>query len=87
MLANERLHKIANIHSLCGFHADDLLPIAGSGDQADIFAITKYYADSRGIVFWFADGLIDRFVGFDEWFLAMVDYNRLEYNRLVKTPQ
>ena len=29
-------------------------------------------------------GLIDVFPGFDEWFLAMVDYIREDYQRLLK---
>lgn len=57
---------------------EDLLPIAASPVDLDLFVLTGRSARRSGMVVWFAGYEIDRFPNFDEYFLAMMDYNRLE---------
>ena len=72
------------LEPLCGFGKADVLPIAVSSTGIDVMLMTRPHTASPGTVLWLAGGLIDTFRGFEEWFLAMVDYNRLEFQRLVK---
>lgn len=72
------------LEPLCGFSKSDVLPIAVSSNDIDVMLMTRPHTVKPGQVLWFAGGLIDTFPGFDDWFLAMVDYNRAEYQRLVK---
>jgi hypothetical protein len=65
-----------------GLRRQELLPIAASPVDLDLFVMTKRSASRPGIVVWLAGSEIDRFAGFDEYFLAMVDYNRLEVQHL-----
>jgi len=65
-----------------GYRLDELLPIAATFEDIDIFVLTKPSSPEPGIVIWFAGGEIDRFSNFSEYFLAMIDYNRLEVERL-----
>lgn len=75
-IARELLESLSSIETLCGLAAPDLLPIAVSQDSIDVFAISRRHTPKPGEIFWFAGQLIDRFPDFDEFFLAMVDYNR-----------
>jgi hypothetical protein len=60
---------------------DQLLPIAVSATDLDLFLILRHGV--AGGVIWLAGGdLIERFDSFEEYFLAMIDYNRLDYERL-----
>lgn len=61
-----------------GFLRDQLLPIAATSTDKDLFVITKPASPNPGIVIWFAGDEIDRFESFTEFFLAMIDYNREE---------
>jgi hypothetical protein len=61
---------------------DELLPIAASPVDLDLFVITRRSAPQPGMVVWLAGSEVDRFPTFDEYFLAMVDYNRLEVQHL-----
>jgi hypothetical protein len=47
-------------------------PVAVSAEDIDLFVLIPYV----GKVVWFAGGVIDEFPSFEEFFLAMVDYNR-----------
>jgi hypothetical protein len=38
-----------------------------------------------GVVIWFAGYEIERFANFDEYFLAMMDYNRRELRRFLES--
>lgn len=82
--AMELVESLEPLKELCGFDKADLLPIAVSSDDIDIMLITRPHTEKPGQVIWFAGGVIDTFPGFDEWFLAMVDYNRLDYRYLVE---
>jgi|SRR6185312_537968 len=54
----------------------DLLPIAATRQDKDLFVLVKPGAKQSGSVVWFAGTEIQRFDGFEEYFLVMVDYNR-----------
>jgi hypothetical protein len=81
--ANELIASLEPIAPICGFSSEDLMPIAVSSLDIDVMLMTRPHSATPGKIFWFAGGLIDSFTGFDDWFLAMVDYNRQEYQRLV----
>ncbi len=78
------IDSLEDLEPLCGFGKSDMLPIAVSSDDIDVMVMTRPNTTTPGKVLWLAGGLIETFVGFDEWFLAMVDYNREEYQRLAK---
>lgn len=59
-----------------GLPMSDVLPIAASGRQHDIFLLGLPWSASPGVVVWFAGNVIERFPDFDEFYLAMLDYNR-----------
>ena len=79
--AIELLQSLEDLKPICGFEQNELLPFASSSTNIDLFVITKPNSQSPGIVLWFAGQVIDRFLSFSEWFLAMVDYNRREFQR------
>ncbi|MET1081303.1 MAG: SMI1/KNR4 family protein [Pseudomonas sp.] len=62
----------------------DVLPIAAAMADKDIFLLAKPDSSVPGVVLWFAGEEIDRFDNFDEFFLAMVDYNREEFYHISK---
>lgn len=80
--AMELIESLEPLEEICGFGKHDLLPIAVSSDDIDLMLIARPHTVTPGKVLWFAGGLIDSYPGFDEWFLAMVDYNRQLYQRL-----
>lgn len=82
--ASALIDSLEDLAPICGFGKSDLLPVAVSSDDIDVVVMTRPHAAAPGKVFWLAGGLVDTFAGFDEWFLAMVDCNREEYQRLVK---
>lgn len=65
-----------------GLRRSDLLPIAASPVEPDLFVMTRRSSPPPGRVVWLAGAEIDRWSSFDEFFLAMVDYNRLELRHL-----
>ncbi len=79
--AIELLQSLEDLKPICGFEQNELLPFASSSTSIDLFVIAKPNAHSPGVVLWFAGQVIDRFPSFSEWFLAMVDYNRREFQR------
>lgn len=64
-----------------GIARSDVMPIAYSAFQADVFVQLKQNRRSSGIVIWFAGHEIERFANFDDFFLATVDYNRVRLER------
>lgn len=60
-----------------GFTREELLPIAATPYDKDIFVMTRSTSNSPGIVIWLAGEEIDRYPNFTEYFLAMIDYNRM----------
>jgi hypothetical protein len=59
-----------------GCERGELIPIATTREDLDLFVLTKPSARNPGTVIWFAGTEIQRFSGFDDFFLGMVDYNR-----------
>lgn len=62
---------------------NQLLPIAASDRDRDLCVITHPNSTNPGMVIWFGGEEIERFQNFDDYFLAMVDYNRLEVRRFM----
>jgi hypothetical protein len=60
----------------CKFKRQDLLPISVTPFDRDVFVITRPNSPSPGIVIWFAGEEVERFLTFDDYFLAMVEYGR-----------
>lgn len=60
-----------------------ILPIAATWQDRDLFVLSTV-GDSTGQVIWLAGEEVDRFLDFEEFFLAMTDYNREELADLVK---
>ncbi|MFA0814644.1 MAG: SMI1/KNR4 family protein [Anaerofustis sp.] len=67
-----------------GFLKSELMPIATTLNDKDLFVLTIPTSHKPGIVIWFAGEEIDRFSDFNEYFLAMIDYNREEIEDLKK---
>ncbi len=65
-----------------GLRRADLLPIAASPVDADLFVMTRQSSPSPGCVVWLAGAEVDRWPTFEAFFLAMIDYNRLELQHL-----
>ncbi len=90
LMGNDRFHHGTEMFSyvdesvltLGGLRREDLLPIAASPVDLDLFVMTRRSASQPGLVVWLAGSEIDRFSSFDEYFIAMVDYNRLEVQHL-----
>lgn len=81
--AVEMLSYVENAVLAAGqLRRDELLPIAASSVDLDLFVMTRRRATQPGSVIWLAGSEIDRFPSFDEYFLAMMDYNRLEVQHL-----
>jgi hypothetical protein len=64
-----------------------LLPMAASPVDRHLFVITRKSAQHPGTVIWFDGSEVDRFPSFDEFFLAMMDYNREEIQALRGSPK
>jgi hypothetical protein len=60
----------------------ELLPIAASPVDLDLFVMRRRSSSRPGTVIWLAGSEIDRFPSFAEYFLAMIDYNRAEIQNL-----
>lgn len=74
------LHEVALAES--GFSREDLMPIAATPVDLDLFVMVRPSRPKSGTVVWFAGGEIDRFSNFDEFFASMVAYNRIGLSRL-----
>ncbi|HYR50137.1 MAG TPA: SMI1/KNR4 family protein [Candidatus Eisenbacteria bacterium] len=62
----------------------DVLPVALSSKDIDLFVLVKPNHPRAGSVIWLAGTVVDRFPSFAEFFLAMMDYNREEVQELLK---
>lgn len=82
--AAELVESLEPLEPLCGLGKRDVLSIAVSTNDIDVMLVACPHTESPGQVFWFAGGLVETFPSFNEWFLAMVDYLRLNYQRLVE---
>lgn len=64
------------LEPVCGLDRSEVLPIGVSQETEDLFLIGRSTSRKPGHVFWIAGQLIEEFPDFEEFFLAMVDYNR-----------
>lgn len=61
----------------------DLMPIAASRVDTDMFLVVRGGSAPSGTVVWFGAGAeVERYPSFEEFFLAMLDYNRAEIDAL-----
>ncbi|MED4531248.1 SMI1/KNR4 family protein [Metabacillus fastidiosus] len=75
--ANMILNAIENsVIEESSFSRDQLLPIAATKTDKDLFVLTKWNKSSPRIVIWFAGEEVERFDNFKQFFLAMIDYNK-----------
>ena len=67
-----------------GFYRNQLLPIAVTEFDKDLFVLCSSNSSKPGAVIWFAGEEIDRFENFYDYFLSMIDYNREEILALIE---
>jgi hypothetical protein len=65
-----------------GFRIEDALAVGASDTQTDLWFISAPSDEGAGKVLWFWGDGYEVFNSFDEFFLSMIDYNRLELERL-----
>src|SRR5262249_11701244 len=68
-----------SIHA--GFEIDQALLIGASDEQTDLWLLGRPGTDKAGQVLWFWGSDFETYPDFDDFFLAMVDYNRLALQR------
>ncbi|MFI7602545.1 SMI1/KNR4 family protein [Actinoplanes sp. NPDC049681] len=68
--------------AFAGFDIRDVVPIGGSDSQTDLWLLAKPDAANAGQVLWFWGSDYELYSNFDEFYLAMVDYNRLALQEL-----
>jgi hypothetical protein len=68
-----------------GFTRDELIPFAATRFDKDIFVIARQTSHKPGTILWFAGEEIDRYPSFEEFFLAMLDYNRMLLQNMQKS--
>ena len=71
-----------NVLTSSGFSKAELLPIAATLEDRDLHVIARATSHQPGVVIWYSGEEIERYPDFEEYFLAMTDYNRLEIDRL-----
>jgi hypothetical protein len=71
-----------DLEHMIGMPLGDVLPIGASTVQPDMFLLAQPWSVEPGAVIWFAGRPVDRFPTFDEFYLAMLDYNRQEVSYL-----
>lgn len=76
-----------NVIKQAGVERDEVLPIALSPLDLDLFVITKPSTTQPGTVIWFAGYEIQRFADFQNFFLAMIDYNLLAIKELKRASE
>jgi hypothetical protein len=76
--ALELLEVMGDAVKASGFNAQDFLPLGVTLLDRDLFVLTKPTSARGGLVIWFSGEEADRFQTFEEFFLAMMDYNREE---------
>lgn len=77
--AFSQLHAIEkDVLKKSGNDVNQLLPIAVTESDLDLFALCLSNSPTPGKVIWFAGEVIDSFESFNEFFIAMIDYNREE---------
>ena len=65
-----------------GVSRDEVFPIAATRSDVDVFVMGKVDSRAPGVVIWIAAEEVDRFSDYGQFYLAMVEYNRMEYKAL-----
>ena len=73
---------VGDLTDVMGFELADLQPIGGSEEQTDMWLLGRPGTPRAGRVLWFWGSDGEDYESFDEFFLAMIDYNRLRLQRL-----
>ncbi|NMC56791.1 MAG: SMI1/KNR4 family protein [Eubacteriaceae bacterium] len=66
-----------NVIKSIGFSREELIPIAATDLDKDLFVMSRPSSHEPGVVIWLAGEEVERYKNFEEYFLAMIDYNRL----------
>jgi hypothetical protein len=80
--ACELTDSLEPLDALIGIDRIHCFPIAVSTDSIDVVFVSTAGSGDPGAVYWFAGQLIERYNNFDEFFLAMIDYNRAEFEAM-----
>lgn len=87
-LAQHMLRQIeSQVLATSGVALADLLPIAVTQLDLDLFVMTTPNSNRPGEIIWFAGSEVQRFASFAEFFLAMEDYNRRELAAIGDSPR
>lgn len=77
----EAIAAVGDISEEVGYDLAELQPIGGSQEQTDMWFIGLLGSRRPGRVLWYWGSDHEDFDNFDEFYLAMVDYNRLALQR------
>lgn len=77
----EGIAAVGDISEHVGYYLADMQPIGGSQSQTDMWLIGRPGYSRAGRVLWFWGSDYEDYENFDEFYLAMVDYNRLALQR------
>jgi hypothetical protein len=67
-----------------GIEKKDLLPIGVNPPNGDIFYLSLSNDEYFGNVIWYAGWEVERYSNFDEFFMAMIEYNRSEIDQFLE---
>jgi hypothetical protein len=67
-----------------GYRRNQLVPIALSRDDLDLFVLIAGHHKDSGKIAWFAGAQVDLFGGFVDMFSSLLGYNRVEVDELAK---
>jgi hypothetical protein len=89
LVASDRIERAAMLlrsidkvaFEAAGVMRDSLFPVSVAMNDVDVFVICRD-GNTKGQLIWFAGQEVERFANFDQYFLAMIDYNRRVYQQL-----
>jgi hypothetical protein len=72
----------ASVLSASDLELEDVVIVAASSADPDVYVSPLKGCENEGAVYWFAGGEIQRFADFEDFFLGLVDYNRRQLKRM-----
>ena len=84
--ARQLLATLSPLEDVCGLSEEDVLPIGASQHNIDLFVISRVAGVDHGKVYWLAGQLVEQYPRFSEFFLAMVDYSRMDVAHFTSNP-
>ena len=81
--AEEGVAAIGDVSAEVGYDLMDMQVIGASETTTDLWLIGRPGYGRAGRVLWFWGSDFEDFENFDEFFLSMIDYNRLRLQRLI----